>query len=214
MQLRDSYVLKRDDDTDLYLNFMNLKQWCQNKFQVTNQISVKDKYKSRYDVTILINGLPLVQIELKRSGVAITEAFNQIERYRRQNYTGLFRYIQLFVVSNKMETRYYANSDREIFKGQMFYWSNEQNERINYLKDFIEDFLEPCHIAKMISRYMVVNETDKILMALRPYQVYAVEAILNRALETNNNGYIWHTTGSGKTLTSFKASQLLSQEKY
>ena len=108
MQLRDSYVLKRDDDTDLYLNFMNLKQWCQNKFQVTNQISVKDKYKSRYDVTILINGLPLVQIELKRSGVAITEAFNQIERYRRQNYTGLFRYIQLFVVSNKMETRYYA----------------------------------------------------------------------------------------------------------
>ncbi|OFP27818.1 type I restriction endonuclease subunit R [Staphylococcus sp. HMSC068H08] len=213
MQLRDSYVLKRDDDTDLYLNFMNLKQWCQNKFQVTNQISVKDKYKSRYDVTILINGLPLVQIELKRSGVAITEAFNQIERYRRQNYTGLFRYIQLFVVSNKMETRYYANSDREIFKGQIFYWSNEQNERINYLKDFIEDFLEPCHIAKMISRYMVVNETDKILMALRPYQVYAVEAILNRALETNNNGYIWHTTGSGKTLTSFKASQLLSQEE-
>lgn len=120
MQLRDSYVLKRDDDTDLYLNFMNLKQWCQNKFQVTNQISVKDKYKSRYDVTILINGLPLVQIELKRSGVAITEAFNQIERYRRQNYTGLFRYIQLFVVSNKMETRYYATAYREIFKDKCF----------------------------------------------------------------------------------------------
>ena len=206
-------MLKRDDDTDLYINFLNLKQWCHNKFQVTNQISVKDKYKSRYDVTILINGLPLVQIELKRSGVAITEAFNQIERYRRQNYTGLFRYIQLFVVSNKMETRYYANSDSEILKGQMFYWSNPQNERINYLKDFVEDFLEPCHVAKMISRYMIVNETDKILMALRPYQVYAVEEILNRALETNNNGYIWHTTGSGKTLTSFKASQLLSQEE-
>ena len=105
MQLRDSYVLKRDDDTDLYLNFMNLKRWCQNKFQVTNQISVKDKYKSRYDVTILVNGLPLVQIELKRSGVAITEAFNQIERYRRQNYTGLFRYIRLFFVSHIMATR-------------------------------------------------------------------------------------------------------------
>ena len=97
----------------------------------------------------------------------------------------------------------------------MFYWSNEQNERINYLKDFIEDFLEPCHIAKMISRYMVVNETDKILMALRPYQVYAVEAILNRALETNNNGYIWHTTGSGKTLTSFKSeSIIITRRKY
>ncbi|WP_180540286.1 DEAD/DEAH box helicase family protein, partial [Staphylococcus haemolyticus] len=91
-------------------------------------------------------------------------------------------------------------------------WSDEKNERINVLKDFIESYLEPCHIAKMISRYMIINETDKILMALRPYQVYAVEALLNRAIETNNNGYIWHTTGSGKTLTSFKASQILAQE--
>ncbi|REI09864.1 type I restriction endonuclease subunit R [Staphylococcus felis] len=213
MQLRDRYILRRDDETVVSLELMNTKKWCQNKFQVTNQISVKDKYKSRYDVTILINGLPVTQIELKRSGVAISEAFNQIERYRRQNFTGLFRYLQLFVVSNKMETRYYANSDREILKAHMFYWTDEKNERINYLKDFIKDFLEPCHLAKMISRYMIVNETDKILMALRPYQVYAVEAILNRALETNNNGYIWHTTGSGKTLTSFKASQLLSQEE-
>ncbi|RIL92478.1 type I restriction endonuclease subunit R, partial [Staphylococcus equorum] len=121
--------------------------------------------------------------------------------------------IQLFVVSNKMETRYFANSDKEWYKSHMFYWSDEKNERINHLKDFVHAFLEPCHIAKMISRYMIVNETDEILMALRPYQVYAVEAIVNRALETNNNGYIWHTTGSGKTLTSFKASQLLSQEK-
>ncbi|PCT85499.1 restriction endonuclease subunit R, partial [Listeria monocytogenes] len=175
-------------------------------------VSVNDTHKSRYDVTVLINGLPLVQIELKRSGVAITEAFNQIERYRRQNYTGLFRFIQMFVVSNKMETRYYANSDQKIMKSHMFYWSDEKNERINMLKDFIESFLEPCHIAKMISRYMIINETDKILMALRPYQVYAVEALLNRAIETNNNGYIWHTTGSGKTLTSFKASQILAQE--
>ena len=138
MQLRDRYVLKRDDDTDLYIDFMNLKQWCQNKFQVTNQISVKDKYKSRYDVTILINGLPLVQIELKRSGVAITEAFNQIERYRRQNYTGLFRYIQLFVVSNKMETRYYANSDREIFKGQMFYWVMNKMNVLTILRTLLK----------------------------------------------------------------------------
>ncbi|MGV3244889.1 type I restriction endonuclease subunit R [Staphylococcus sp. 11261D007BR] len=213
MQLRDRYILRRDDETVVSIELMNTKKWCQNKFQVTNQISVKDKYKSRYDVTILINGLPVTQIELKRSGVAISEAFNQIERYRKQNFTGLFRYLQLFVVSNKVETRYYANSDREILKAHMFYWTNEKNERINYLKDFIDDFLEPCHLAKMISRYMIVNETDKILMALRPYQVYAVEAILNRALETNNNGYIWHTTGSGKTLTSFKASQLLSQEE-
>ncbi|PTE27611.1 restriction endonuclease subunit R [Staphylococcus equorum] len=210
--LRDKYVLKRDDETKVYLSLMNTQKWCQNKFQVTNQVSVHDTYKSRYDVTVLINGLPLIQIELKRSGVAITEAFNQIERYRRQNYTGLFRFIQMFVVSNKMETRYYANSDKKIMKSHMFYWSDVQNERINVLKDFIESFLEPCHIAKMISRYMIINETDKILMALRPYQVYAVEALLNRAIETNNNGYIWHTTGSGKTLTSFKASQILAQE--
>ncbi|QRA18047.1 type I restriction endonuclease subunit R [Staphylococcus shinii] len=210
--LRDKYVLERDDETKVYLSLMNKKKWCQNTFQVTNQVSVNDTHKSRYDVTVLINGLPLVQIELKRSGVAITEAFNQIERYRRQNYTGLFRFIQMFVVSNKMETRYYANSDQKIMKSHMFYWSDEKNERINVLKDFIESFLEPCHIAKMISRYMIINETDKILMALRPYQVYAVEALLNRAIETNNNGYIWHTTGSGKTLTSFKASQILAQE--
>ncbi|MEP9853034.1 type I restriction endonuclease subunit R [Staphylococcus aureus] len=210
--LRDKYVLERDDETKVYLSLMNTQKWCQNKFQVTNQVTVNDTYKSRYDVTVLINGLPLVQIELKRSGVAITEAFNQIERYRRQNYTGLFRFIQMFVVSNKMETRYYANSDQKIMKSHMFYWSDEKNERINVLKDFIESFLEPCHIAKMITRYMIINETDKILMALRPYQVYAVEAILNRAIETNNNGYVWHTTGSGKTLTSFKASQILAQE--
>ncbi|MBI5976017.1 type I restriction endonuclease subunit R [Staphylococcus canis] len=213
MQLRDRYVLRRDDESIVYIELMNTRKWSHNTFQVTNQISVKDKYKSRYDVTILMNGLPVTQIELKRSGVAISEAFKQVERYRRQNFTGLFRYLQLFVVSNKMETRYFANSDQPLRSSLMFYWTDEHNERINYLKDFINDFLEPCHLAKMISRYMIVNETDETLMALRPYQVYAVEAILKRALETNNNGYIWHTTGSGKTLTSFKASQLLSQEE-
>ncbi|OHO67318.1 restriction endonuclease subunit R [Staphylococcus sp. HMSC036D05] len=212
MILRDKYVLERDDETKVYLSFMDTHKWCKNKFQVTNQVTVEDQYKSRYDVTILINGLPLVQIELKRSGIAISQAFNQIERYRKQNYRGLFRFIQLFVISNKMETRYYANSDQKIFKSFMFYWSDKNNQRINVLKDFIQDFLSPCKVAKMISRYMIINETDKILMALRPYQVYAVEALIKRATETNNNGYIWHTTGSGKTLTSFKTSQILSRE--
>ncbi|MCQ9278698.1 type I restriction endonuclease subunit R [Staphylococcus borealis] len=212
MQLRDSYTLERDDESKVYLYFFNTEHWCQNKFQVTNQVSVDDKYKGRYDVTLLINGLPLVQIELKRSGIAITQAFNQIERYRKHNYRGLFRFIQLFVVSNKKETRYYANSDKEIFKSFMFYWSDKDNRRINNLKEFIQDFLDRCRVAKMISRYMITNETDKLLMALRPYQVYAVEALINRATETNNNGYIWHTTGSGKTLTSFKTSQILSRD--
>lgn len=212
MQLRDSYTLERDDETKVYLYFLNTEHWCQNKFQVTNQVTVDDKYKGRYDVTILINGLPLVQIELKRSGIAITQAFNQIERYRKHNYRGLFRFIQLFVVSNKKETRYYANSDKKIYKSFMFYWSDKDNHRINNLKEFIQDFLDRCRIAKMISRYMITNETDQILMALRPYQVYAVEALINRATETNNNGYVWHTTGSGKTLTSFKTSQILSAD--
>lgn len=212
MQLRDSYTLERDDESKVYLYFLDTEHWCQNKFQVTNQVTVDDKYKARYDVTLLINGLPLVQIELKRSGIAISQAFNQIERYRKHNYRGLFRFIQLFVVSNKKETRYYANSDKEIFKSLMFYWSDKDNRRINNLKEFIQEFLDRCRIAKMISRYMITNETDKLLMALRPYQVYAVEALLNRATETNNNGYIWHTTGSGKTLTSFKTSQILSKD--
>ena len=212
MQLRDSYTLERDDESKVYLYFLDTEHWCQNKFQVTNQVTVDDKYKARYDVTLLINGLPLVQIELKRSGIAISEAFNQIERYRKHNYRGLFRFIQLFVVSNKKETRYYANSDKEIFKSLMFYWSDKDNRRINNLKEFIQEFLDRCRIAKMISRYMITNETDKLLMALRPYQVYAVESLLNRATETNNNGYIWHTTGSGKTLTSFKTSQILSKD--
>ncbi|MGZ9848313.1 type I restriction endonuclease subunit R [Macrococcus psychrotolerans] len=211
--LRDKFVLKRDDETEVYLEFFNTKKWCQNKFQVTNQISVNDKYKGRYDVTLLINGLPILQMELKRSGIAISEAFNQVERYRRHNYTGLFRYVQLFVISNGQETRYYANSDKEIYKSHMFYWSDVENNRINQLKDFMDDFLEPCHMSKMVARYMIVNETDKFLMVMRPYQVYAVEALMHRALETNNNGYIWHTTGSGKTLTSFKAAQLLSEEE-
>lgn len=212
MILRDSHPLKRDDESIVYLSFFNSKKWCQNKFQVTNQIAVNDKYKGRYDVTLLVNGLPLVQIELKRSGIAISEAFNQIERYRRHNYSGLFRYVQLFIISNGQETRYYANSDKEIYKSHMFYWSDRDNNRINQLKDFMDSFLDPCHMSKMIARYMIVNETDKFLMVMRPYQVYAVEALMHRALETNNNGYVWHTTGSGKTLTSFKTAQLLSQE--
>lgn len=210
--LRDKMPLKRDDESEVYLSFLDTRNWCQNKFQITNQVSVDDTYKARYDVTILINGLPLVQIELKRRGIDINEAFNQVMRYRKQNYTGLFRYIQLFIISNGIDTRYISNNDGEIYKSHMFYWSDKENNRINTLNEFTEAFLRPCHIAKMISRYMILNETDNILMAMRPYQVHAVEALIHQATETSNNGYIWHTTGSGKTLTSFKASQVLSEQ--
>ncbi|PTK96436.1 restriction endonuclease subunit R, partial [Staphylococcus gallinarum] len=211
--LRDKLPLKRDDESEIYLSFLDTRNWCKNKFQITNQVSVEDTYKARYDVTILVNGLPLAQIELKRRGIDINEAFNQVMRYRKQNYTGLFRYIQLFIISNGVETRYISNNDGEILKSHMFYWSDKDNNRINTLSDFTDTFLRPCHLAKMISRYMILNETDHILMAMRPYQVHAVEALIHQATETNNNGYIWHTTGSGKTLTSFKASQVLSEQE-
>ena len=210
--LRDKHVLTRDDNTKVYIELFDIVKWCKNEFQISNQITMKGKYENRYDVTILINGLPVVQIELKRSGIDINEAFNQVNRYRKHSYKGLFRYIQIYVVSNSQETRYFSNSDNEILKSQMFYWSDVNNKRTNRIEEFTYDFLEKCRIAKIIARYMVINETDKQLMVMRPYQVYAVESIVDRATETGNNGYVWHTTGSGKTLTSFKASQILSNE--
>lgn len=212
--LRDKQVFQRDDGTEVYLELMNTRDWCRNIFQVTNQTTVEGKYKNRYDVTILINGLPVVQIELKRRGLDFKEAFNQIQRYRKHSFKGIYRYLQMFVVSNGVDTKYFANSDGDILFSHTFFWSDAENNRITNLSDFTASFLERCHMAKMIARYMVLNETEKLLMVMRPYQVYAVEALIKRALETKNNGYIWHTTGSGKTLTSFKASQILANEPH
>lgn len=211
--LRDKLLIEREDGTDLYLELLNTKKWCKNLFQVTHQTTLEGKYVNRYDVTILINGLPLVQIELKRRGLDFKEAFNQIQRYRRHSFQGLYRFLQIFVVSNGVDTKYFSNSDYDIQFGFTFFWSDEDNKIITNLQDFTKAFLQPCHLAKMISRYMVINDTDKALMVMRPYQVYAVEALVKRATETNNNGFIWHTTGSGKTLTSFKAGQILSNEE-
>ena len=212
MALRDKFILEREDGSEVYIEFFDTKNWCKNRFQVTNQTTVVGKYTNRYDVTILINGLPLVQIELKRRGLDLKEAFNQINRYKKHSYQGLYRYIQIFVVSNGVDTKYFANSDKEILFSHTFFWSDENNNRISNLKEFTEVFLEKCFLSKIISRYMITNESDKLLMVMRTYQIYAVEALVTRAFETNNNGYIWHTTGSGKTLTSFKASQILSKE--
>ncbi|ESU31876.1 type I restriction endonuclease subunit R [Bacillus sp. 17376] len=211
--LRDKLLIEREDGTQLYVELMNTKDWCKNLFQVTTQTTVKGTYINRYDVTILINGLPLVQIELKRRGLDFKEAFNQIQRYRRHTFNGLYRFLQIFVVSNGVDTKYFSNSDYDIQFGFTFFWTDENNGLITNLQDFARAFMQPCHLARMISRYMVINDTDKALMVMRPYQVYAVEALVKRATETNNNGYIWHTTGSGKTLTSFKAGQILADEK-
>ncbi|HBT35429.1 MAG TPA: restriction endonuclease subunit R, partial [Hyphomonas sp.] len=175
------------------------------------QVSVQGAYKTRYDVTLLINGLPLVQIELKRRGLEIAEAFNQVNRYHRHSYgadNALFQYVQIFVISNGVNTKYYANNRRQNFK-QTFYWSDAANNLVTRLEPFADAFLEKCHISKMIAKYIVLHESDKLLMVLRPYQFYAVEAIVDRVKAGRKHGYIWHTTGSGKTLTSFKAAQVL-----
>ena len=210
---RDKFVLERENGTEVYLEFFNSKNWTKNKFQVTNQVTMINKYTNRYDVTILINGLPLVQVELKRRGLDLKEAFNQIERYRRHSYKGLYRYIQCFVITNGVDTKYFSNSDKPLNFNFTFFWSDEKNNRISNLSKFTESFFERHMLNNIIGKYMVISDADKNLMVMRPYQVYAVEALTKRALETNNNGYIWHTTGSGKTLTSFKASQLLSNEE-
>lgn len=210
--LRQKHNIQRDDGSTVYIEFLNTKDWCKNIFQVTHQTTVEGKYINRYDVTILINGLPLVQIELKKRGNDMKEAFNQIKRYKRHSYTGLYKYIQLFIISNGVDTKYFANGDQDLNYGFTFYWTDVENNRITNLEQFCLFFLDRCHIAKMIARYMIINETEKILLVMRPYQVYAVENIVDRALNTNNNGYIWHTTGSGKTITSFKTSQILSLE--
>lgn len=212
--LRDRVPYTSDQGDTKTVELLNQIHWCQNEFQVTHQVSMTGTYKNRYDVTILINGLPLVQIELKRRGLELKEAFNQTNRYERHSYWaghGLFQFVQFFVISNGVNTKYYANSPLKArsFK-QTFYWADRNNNLITQLADFSEVFLERCHLAKMITKYTVVNESDKLLMILRPYQFYAVEAIVEQVKTTTKNGYIWHTTGSGKTLTSFKTAQLLT----
>ena len=210
--LREKQHIVKDNGENLYFEFINQEHWCQNQFQVTHQVSIDGKYKNRYDVTLLINGLPMVQIELKRRGLELKEAFNQINRYQRHSFganSALFQYLQIFVISNGVNTKYYANNRHQSFK-QTFYWTDKENKRLtNIVNGFTSEFLEPCHISKMICKYIVLNETNKILMVLRSYQFYAVEALIDRVKNSNKNGYIWHTTGSGKTLTSFKASQIL-----
>ncbi len=209
--LRNIQNIKRDDGTDVYVELFNRKEWCQNEFQVTHQTTVVGKYENRYDVTLLINGLPLVQIELKRRGIDFKEAFNQICRYKKHSLTGLFRFVQFFVISNGVDTKYFANGDGDLSFQYTFYWSDLENNRCSNLQDFTMYFLSKCWVSKMISRYMILDKDAKSLIIMRPYQVFAVESLLDRA-EGNHNGYVWHTTGSGKTLTSFKLASLLKAQ--
>lgn len=211
--LRDLCHVKFDNGTDKNIAFLHADA-TKNYFQVTNQITIDHRdfngRTSRFDVTILVNGLPLVQIELKRRGMEIAEAFHQTLRYGREAYwsgQGLFSFIQLFVISNGANTRYYSNGTKQI--EFIFPWASEDNKHINELVDFTDAFLSQVHLTEMLNQYIVMIETTKTLMVLRPYQIYAVKNIVKQVTTTNNNGYIWHTTGSGKTLTSFKASQII-----
>lgn len=209
--LRDKYVLERDDGTKVYVSFID-EDHTKNIYQVTHQTTVVGKYVNRYDVTLLCNGLPLVQIELKRRGMDLREAINQIMRYKKHSYIGLYRYIQMFVVSNGVDTKYFANTDRDLMYSLTFFWTDENNVRITKLKDFSVTFLARDHVNRMLNRFTILNETDKAIMIMRPYQVYAASALIDRARFSNKNAYVWHTTGSGKTLTSFKTAQILSNE--
>jgi type I restriction enzyme R subunit len=209
--LRDRFQLTKEDGTSFYVRFFDSEDNSKNLFQVTSQISQEGKYKNRYDVTLLVNGLPLVQIELKAKGGEIKEAFNQINRYQLHSFWsnfGLFQYVQLFVISNGVNTKYLANNKLQSVK-QTFFWADENNKNITELTEFASAFLNPTHLGKMIAHYIVINETHKVMMVMRPYQYFATEAIIHQVKNSSKNAYIWHTTGSGKTLTSFKASQIV-----
>lgn len=222
--LRDKYVLTLDNGKTVYLDFFSYDT-DRNIYQVAHQITMdpahKDdvSYKNRYDVTVLMNGLPLIQVELKRPGVEINEAINQINRYRKFSFKGLFRYLQLFVVSNSVQTKYFCNENEmqdgmynPILKSLVFFWTDEKNKRINTLEEFTSEFFRKAAITEMIDKFMVIKSTEPILMVMRPYQIYAVKAARRRVLEANQNGYVFACTGSGKTLTSFKLAQLLRDE--
>ncbi len=202
--------MELEDGNRLWVSFLNTKQWCQNEFQVANQITVEGRKRCRYDVTILVNGLPLVQIELKRRGVELKQAYNQIQRYHKTSFHGLFDYIQIFVISNGVNTRYFANNPNQGYKFT-FNWTDAANNPFNELSIFAANFFDKCVLGKMLSKYIVLHEGDKCLMVMRPYQYYAVEKVLDCVQNTGKDGYIWHTTGAGKTLTSFKAAQLVAE---
>ena len=219
--LREYGYFQREDGTPLHYMLVNLKDWCKNEFEVINQLRINtDNSHHRYDVILLINGLPLVQIELKALDISPRRAMEQIVEYKNDpgnGYTNtLLCFMQLFIVSNRNHTRYFANNHSQHFAFNaeerflpIYQWAEEDNRKISPLDDFAERFLAKCFLGQMISRYMVLVASEQKLLIMRPYQIYAVKAIVDCIHQNRGNGYIWHTTGSGKTLTSFKASTLL-----
>ncbi len=223
--LRDRQTFTRADGTPLDYTLVNIKDWCKNTFEVVNQLRINtDNSHHRYDVMILINGVPVVQIELKTLGISPRRAMEQIVDYKNDpgnGYTNtLLCFVQLFIVSNRTETFYFANNNPRHFTFDadesflpVYQFATEDNTRITHLDDFADLFLAKCTLGEMISKYMVLIASEQKLLMMRPYQVYAVKAIVERIEQNSGNGYVWHTTGSGKTLTSFKASTLLKSNE-
>jgi type I restriction enzyme R subunit len=220
-RLREYGSFSRDDGTPLQYSLVNLKDWCKNSYEVVNQLKINTKNSNqRYDVVILINGLPLVQIELKSLGINPRVAMQQIVDYKKEPGNGymnsLLCFMQLFIVSNRSDTWYFSNNDERHLSFDadekflpLYQHADEKNKKITQLEDFADTFLPKCTLGATISRYMVLIANERKLLMMRPYQIYAVKAIVECIHENRGNGYIWHTTGSGKTLTSFKASILL-----
>ena len=219
--LRNREAFTRDDGTPLNYTLVNIKDWCKNSFEVVNQLRINTDYSHhRYDVMLLINGIPIVQIELKSLGISPRRAMEQIVDYKNDPGNGytktLLCFVQLFIVSNRTDTRYFTNNNTQHFAFDadeqflpIYRFAMEDNTKVTHLDDFADRFLAKCTLGEMISKYMVLIASEQRLLMMRPYQIYAVKAIVDCIDQNCGNGYVWHTTGSGKTLTSFKASTLL-----
>ena len=220
-KLRERNTFIREDGTPLQYTLVNIKDWCKNEYEVIHQLRMNTRYGShRYDVILLINGLPVVQIELKTLDVSPRRAMQQIVDYKNDidnGYTNsLLCFMQIFIVSNQTRTYYFANNNNTHFNFNadenylpVYQWADPNNNKIANLDDFADAFLAKCKLGEMISRYMVLVTSEQKMLLMRPYQIYAVKAIMDSINDNRGNGYIWHTTGSGKTLTSFKAATLL-----
>jgi len=219
--LRERNYFQREDGTPLHYTLVNIKDWCKNDFEVISQLRINtENSNQRYDIILLINGLPVVQIELKKLDISPRKAMQQIVEYKNEPGNGynnsLMCFMQLFIVSNKTNTYYFANNKNQHFAFNadeqflpIYQLADEANKKITHIEPFTEKFLTKCTLGEMISKYMVLVESEQKLLVMRPYQIYAVKAIVDCIHQNRGNGYIWHTTGSGKTLTSFKASTLL-----
>lgn len=219
--LRNRETFIRDDGTPLDYTLVNVKDWCKNDYEAVNQLRINtDNSHHRYDVMILINGVPVVQIELKMPGITPRRAMEQIANYKNDPGNGyaktLLCFVQFFIVSNREDTRYFANNNARHFAFDadeqflpVYQFADRDNKKIAHLDDFADRFLAKCALGETIGKYMVLVAGEQKLMMMRPYQIYAVKAIVDCIDQNCGNGYIWHTTGSGKTLTSFKAATLL-----